>query len=136
MEASKEIKILMNICEEAKQEGKLSSQQIAHLKKVFSTRFQKAWKALKEKRVKKYSFSPSGRIIWIVVGRKRDYIVMPAADFCSCDDFYYNIMERKAHFCYHLIAQKISEALGWYDIINDNDNFYNVLMEEWKKFTY
>ena len=63
---------------------------------------------VKDGRVKKYIFKPSGRVVWIVVGKRRDYIVMPSADFCSCEDFYFQF--NKGHLCYHIIAQKLAEA--------------------------
>ncbi len=126
---------LKSICEEAKREGKITGEHLTRLTEVFGSRFLKAWEAVRDDRVKKYTFKPSGRVVWIVVGRERDYLVMPAADFCSCDDFYFNVMERKAHLCYHLISQKIAECLGWYDKIDEGDDFYDVLMKEWKKVT-
>ncbi len=92
-----------------------------------------SWNTVKERRVKKYTFRPSGRTVWIVVGRKMEYLVMPAADFCSCDDFYYHVMDGVAHLCYHLIAQKIADSLGWYDLIKERDDHYDALMAEWKK---
>ena len=130
-----EVDVLIKICEEAKKEGKITGEILSRLTDIFGSRFIKAWEALKEDRVKKYIFRPSNRIVWIVVGRERDYLVFPAAEFCSCDDFYYNIMERRAHLCYHLIAQKIAEYLGWYDKIEEGDELYDVLMREWKKIT-
>jgi len=130
-----EIEALVNICKEAKGKGKITGDDLTRLTALFGSRFLKAWEALREGRVKKYTFKPSGRVVWIVVGRERDYLVMPAADFCSCDDFYYNIMDRKAHLCYHLIAQKLAESLGWYDKIDEGDDFHDVLMKEWRKVT-
>jgi len=130
-----EIDALNRVCREAKQKGKITGEHLTRLTTVFGSRFLKAWEAIKDDRVKKYTFKPSNRVVWIVVGRKRDYLVMPAADFCSCDDFYYNVMERKAHLCYHLIAQKLAESLGWYDKIDEGDDFYDVLMKEWKNVT-
>ena len=85
--------------------------------------------------IKKYIFKPSGRIAWIVIGKEREYLVMPAADFCTCDDFYFRVMDREVHLCYHLIAQKLAEALMWYDLINERDELYTSLMEEWRKVT-
>jgi predicted nucleic acid-binding Zn finger protein len=90
---------------------------------------------VQEQRVKKYVFSPSGRIVWIVVGKERDYQIMSAAGFCSCDDFYFRVMGREANICYHLIAQKLAEALELYDKIEEEDRLYDCLMEEWKKVT-
>ncbi len=60
---------------------------------------------------------------------------MPAAEFCSCDDFYFRVMDGEVHLCYHLIAQKIAAALKQYDEIEENDELYNSLTAEWKKVT-
>jgi predicted nucleic acid-binding Zn finger protein len=131
----KEIKVLEKVCEEAKTKGELTANQLTELSETFGSQFIKAWDTIKEKRVKKYIFSPSGRIVWIVVGREREYQIMPAAGFCSCDDFYFRVMDREANICYHLIAQKIADALGWYDKVEEEDRLYDCLMEEWKKVT-
>jgi predicted nucleic acid-binding Zn finger protein len=135
MKTSKEIKILENICKEAKTKGKVTNKQLTQLSETLGLRFTKAWEALKEERVKKYVFSPSGRIVWIVVGREREYQIMPAAGFCSCDDFYFRVMDQEVQICYHLIAQKIADALGIFDKIEENDESYAFLMKEWKKVT-
>lgn len=123
------------VCEEVKKTGKITGEHLTRLAILFGSRFQRAWEAIKDNRVKKYVFKPSGRIIWIVVGKERDYIVMPDAGFCSCDDFYFHVMSRKAHLCYHLIGQRIAEALGWYDEIEESDEMYDLLMSEWKRAT-
>jgi len=134
-EKPSEIELLKNICKGAKQEGKVTGVHLTRLSNIFGQRFLKAWDAIKDRRVKKYSFNPSGKIVWIVVGREREYLVMPEADFCSCDDFYYRVMDGEVHLCYHLIAQKISESLGWYDKIKESDELYDTLMKEWKRVT-
>ena len=135
MTTPKEIKLLEKVCEETKITGKLKGSHISQLLEALGSRFTKAWDAVQEERVKKYIFSPSGRIVWIVVGREREYQIMPAAAFCSCDDFYFRVMDREANICYHLIAQKLAEVLELYDKIEEEDRLYNCLMEEWKKVT-
>ncbi len=135
MRLPKEIKILENVCEEAKANKKISDEQFTQLKEAFGSRFAKAWEAIQEERVKKYLFSPSNRTVWVVVGREREYQIMPAAGFCSCDDFYFRVMDREANICYHLIAQKLADALGLYDKIEEEDRLYDFLMEDWKKVT-
>jgi len=135
MKKSSEIDLLENVCKEAKAEGQLTGAHLARLFAAFGLRFAKAWEALKERRVKKYVFEPSGRVVWIVVGRQRDYIIMSAADFCSCDDFYFRVMDQEIHLCYHLIAQKIAEALKWHALFHEDDRLYDSLIEEWKKVT-
>jgi len=135
MKKTREINLLEQVCKEAGAKGRVTGAHLTQLSMAFGSRFTKAWEALKEERVKKYVFRPSGKVVWIVVGRERDYLVMPAADFCSCDDFYFRVMDREVHLCYHLIAQKMAEALAWYDEVEENDDLYNSLMEEWKKVT-
>ena len=127
-----EIDALNAICKQAKAEDKLSGKNLTDLYDIFGQRFTKALEALKENRIKKYHFRPSNRIVWIVVGRERDYLLMPEAEFCSCDDFYFRVLDRKIHLCYHLIAQKIARNLGWFENIDERDELYDSLMKEWK----
>lgn len=135
MDGKSEIEVLNNICKKAKTEGKLTGKNLTTLYDIFGQRFTKAFEALKENRVKKYIFKPGGRIVWIVVGRERDYLIMPEVDFCTCDDFYFRVLDRQVHMCYHLIAQKLAKNLDWYDIIEEHDELYDSLMNEWKKAT-
>ena len=134
MKVPKEIKILESICEEAKI-NEITEQQLTELSEAFGLRFTKAWDTIQEERVKKYVFNPSGRIIWIVVGREREYQIIPVAGFCSCDDFYFREMDRETNICYHLIAQKLADALTLYDKIEEEDRLFECLMDEWKKVT-
>jgi len=113
--------------------------QEIHVEREFTTsldmkkRFVKAVELVKEGKVKKYVFQPSGRIVWIVVGRKREYEIIPLANFCSCDDFYFNVINNKTPLCYHLIAQKIAEKQKRFDKIDTSDAWYEILKNEWKK---
>ena len=133
MDKESEIDALTSVCKEAKIEDKLTGKNLTTLYEIFGQRFTKAFEALKDNRVKRYTFKPSGKIIWIVVGKERDYLIMPQADFCTCDDFYFRVLDRQVHLCYHLIAQKIATALEWYDTIEEHDGLYETLMQEWKK---
>jgi len=135
MDENSEDKILNTICKEAEKEDKLTGKNLTKLYETFGQRFTNAFQALKENRVKKYVFKPSGRIVWIVVGKERDYLLMPEAEFCTCDDFYFRVLDREVHLCYHLIAQKIASILKWYESIEERDELYNSLMKEWKKPT-
>ena len=130
-----EILLLERYCTKAKKNGKITGTQLADLHDKFGSRFIKAWECVKDRRIKRYCFEPSGRIVWIVVGRKREYLIMPKAGFCSCDDFYYRDIDGEIHLCYHLIAQKISESLGLYDKIKEGDYFYDILIRELRKVT-
>ena len=135
MNETSEIDTLNAICREARAASKLSGKNLTDLYELFGQRFTKALDALEENRVKKYVFKPSSRTVWIVIGRERDYLIMPEAEFCMCDDFYFRVLDRKIHLCYHLIAQKIARNLGWFETIEENDELYDTLMNEWKKAT-
>jgi predicted nucleic acid-binding Zn finger protein len=135
MGENSELETLNAICREAKTEGKLSGKSLNELYELLGQRFTKALEALRENRVKKYVFKPSGKIVWIVVGRERDYLLMPEAEFCTCDDFYFRVLDRKVHLCYHLIAQKIARNLGWFETLEETDELHASLMDEWKKAT-
>lgn len=133
MDENTEISVLNRVCKEAKTDGKLTGKNLTKLYEIFGQRFTRAFEALKENRVKKYVFRPSSRIVWIVVGKERDYLIMPEAEFCTCDDFYFRVLDKQVHLCYHLIAQKLAKNLEWYEAIKDHDEIYESLMAEWKK---
>jgi predicted nucleic acid-binding Zn finger protein len=135
MTENSETDILNAICKQAKVEGKITGKNLTKLYEIFGQRFTKAFEALREGRVKKYVFNPSGRTVWIVVGKERDYLIMPEAEFCTCDDFYFRVLDKETHLCYHLIAQKIAKSLAWYETIEERDELYNSLMNEWKRAT-
>ncbi len=130
-----ELDTLNAICREAKSTGKLSGNNLTSLYELFGQRFTRALDALKENRVKKYVFKPSGRTVWIVVGKERDYLIMPEAEFCTCDDFYFRVLDKKVHMCYHLLAQRIAQNLSWFENLEEHDEVYEQVMNEWKKAT-
>jgi predicted nucleic acid-binding Zn finger protein len=135
MDEKSEINILNDVCKKAKADGKLTGKNLTKLYEIFGQRFTRAFEALKENRVKKYVFKPTGRTVWIVVGRERDYLIMAEAEFCTCDDFYFRVLDRKVHLCYHLIAQKLAKNLDWYELVEEHDELYDSLMSEWRKAT-
>ena len=98
----------------------------------YNERFWKALHAVAENRVKQYRFIPSQRIRWIVVGRERDYLIIPD-HYCSCQDFYIKVViQRETQFCYHLLAKIIAESLDLYITIDIEDDRYFSLMQDWK----
>lgn len=123
---------LDRVCNEVRKAGRVTVEHYALLERAYGRRAKLALQALEEGRVKKYVFEPSQRVVWIVVGRSSDYYVMPATGFCYCPDFYFRIVDRKAKICYHVIAQRLAEACGRYEAIQESDNLYDVLLKEWK----
>jgi len=127
-----EEKLIEEVCKKIKEIGKIGEDEKQKLYEVFGKRFRNALKALDEEAIKKYVFKPSGRTVWIVVGKERDYEVIPLVGYCSCDDFYFRVLSGSVFLCYHVIAQKLAEALGKYEVIEEEDSFYEVLMKEWR----
>jgi predicted nucleic acid-binding Zn finger protein len=119
--------------ENVKVEGRISRQKADELRRAFGARFTAAWKLVREGRVKKYVFKPSGKVQWIVVGNERDYLIYEASGYCHCKGFYISIMDGKAKACKHLIAQKLACELGLYAVVEEEDENYGSLMEEWRK---
>ncbi len=91
---------------------------------VFQKRFPQALGLVEGEKVRKYQFSPSGRIVWVVTGRGRDYQILPDSLFCTCDDYYFRVMEHKKQLCYHIIAQQLSEAMDKYSVVELTDSRY------------
>jgi predicted nucleic acid-binding Zn finger protein len=119
--------------ENVKVEGGISRRKMGELRRAFGARFTAAWRLVKEGRVKKYVFKPSGKVQWIVVGREGDYLIYEASGYCYCQDFYMSIMEGVAKACKHLIAQRLASELGLYTVVWESDENYEGLMEEWRR---
>ena len=118
-----------------KREKQIREADRNRLLQVFGDRFTKALAALEAGRVRKLVFYPSGRTIWTVVGEKREYQILSRANFCSCNDFYFRVLSHEAFLCYHLIAQKMAEALGKYVFIEGGDEDYEALLSDLRKPT-
>lgn len=105
--------------------------QLTKLEKEHPDLFAEAYEAVKAGRVKKYVFKPGDRVRWVVVGKLRDYLVIPSAGYCSCEDFFFRVMSHEKPMCYHLLAVKISEITELYTVIEESVSWHDRLMEEW-----
>ncbi len=115
--------------------GYITDEQKSRMVTIFGDRFATACNAVKEWKVKRYTFQPSGRVVWIVSGKERNYQILPLANFCSCLDFYFRVIGRETSFCYHLIAQKLAEALRQYVVVEEVDTSFTTLMERLREVT-
>lgn len=85
------------------------------------------------KGVKLHLFMPSNRRIWTVVGKENEHWLDYDLGFCSCEDYYYNAME-KGTMCYHLKAVKTAieqdkvETIEFQD--SEFENFISGLVED------
>ncbi len=102
------------------------------LEKTFDKNFVEAMKLVDQHRVKLVTFAPSGRVVWVVTGRKKEYQVVPQSMFCTCDDYYFRVMGRKKQLCYHLIAQHLADALESQDRSELVDSDYAIFTTKWK----
>ncbi|MBS7250705.1 MAG: hypothetical protein KIH08_08990 [Candidatus Freyarchaeota archaeon] len=118
----------MEIIERINANKCITGENLEKLVSHFGERIWKALRAVTEKRVTKYIFKPSDKEIWTVSGKNRDYLVI--SDFyCTCDDFYINVVIRKkSKVCYHILAKKLGEALDLYTSTYQTDDNYEKLM--------
>ena len=112
----------------------ISRQSWQRLRNTFGDRFDKAWKLVTENRVKKYIFKPSGRSLWVAIGNNAEYLIYSHAGYCSCSDFYFRVLDNEQAYCYHLLAQKLAEALNHFDLVEEDDEAYDQLLEIWKTY--
>lgn len=117
---------------ELKAKGKFSNESMSTLQKTFGERFTNGWELARSRKVRRYEFKPSGRVVWAVEGRKSEYQVMPDIPFCYCDDYYFRVMDKKRGLCYHIIAQRIAEALNRFEKISKNDSEYSMITDKWR----
>ncbi len=126
-------KVFTTILDEIGTKGEISEDLRKRLLVDYGLKFSNAEGLVSSNAVKKYIFSPSGKTIWIVVGREKEYFVMPGF-YCQCDDFYINVVIRKrSKMCYHLFAQALAERLGTFELYNVPDSDFIRLNNEWKK---
>lgn len=112
--------------------GVRPSRRKAKAKKTEANIRSEAQQAVDDARVKKYVFQPSGRELWVVVGRSRDYLVLPLAKYCACDDFFYRVLDQERKRCYHLLAVALAQRQGSYEEIEERDDLYLKFMSEWR----
>ena len=125
--------VLNEVLSEIERSGRIEGHLRQQLRDLFGLKFDKGEEAVRSKAVKKYIFKPSGKIIWIVVGKEKEYFVIPKL-YCQCDDFYINVViKKKAELCYHLLAQAIADSLRCVEIFILPDSDFIRLNNEWKK---
>lgn len=113
--------------------GVLDAKLLEELSYKFGrSRVEKAIRTVMDRRVKLYVFKPSGRILWVIEGKERRRFILPASGYCSCEDFYFNVVDGKARLCYHVIAQRIASLCSRYDVVEARDDLYDEFIEEFR----
>ena len=83
--------------------------------------------------VKLHLFEPSNRKIWTVVGKENEHWLDLDLGYCSCEDYYYNAME-KGRQCYHLqaiqtaVTQDKVETIKFQD--SEFESFISALVQD------
>ena len=117
------------ICQSASTRGYVSSNDQHRIREAFGERADKALALVSEKRVKKYVFRPSGIVRWVVAGiEEGDHLVLPHSNYCSCEDFFFQVLGGKVPACAHIIAQKMAETMGEYETLEEDDGYYRQLL--------
>ncbi|MDG6918638.1 MAG: hypothetical protein JRN62_04280 [Nitrososphaerota archaeon] len=93
----------------------------------YGRRFDKAAALVAAGGAKKHVFVPSNTTIYTVVGFAGDEVVDPVRPYCSCGDFFFNVMRKKEEFCHHLLAYKMAEKLG-FDTVTFHDDEYDLFI--------
>ena len=127
--------VLEQILRDLRFSKEISRHNWQRLRSTFGERFDKSWKLVTENRIKKYVFKPSNRTLWVAIGQNAEYLIYSHAGYCSCSDFYFRVLDNEKAYCYHLLAQKIAEALNHYDLIEEDDEAYEALLEIWKGYS-
>ncbi len=73
--------------------------------------------------VKKMLFMPSGKSLWIVVGKDNEYWTDPDLGFCTCKDFYFTTLSGGSD-CYHLKSVKKAAEENRFMTIRFDDSEY------------
>lgn len=129
---SKENELIERACVELESHKHLSAGLKETLQERLGDRFTNAWQLANSRKVRRYEFAPSGRVVWAVQGRKSEYQVIPDIPFCYCDDYYFRVMDGKRELCYHIIAQRIAAALNQFEDIAKKDSQYSNVTARWR----
>ncbi|MDQ3908795.1 MAG: hypothetical protein M3232_00115 [Thermoproteota archaeon] len=78
--------------------------------------------------VKQMLFLPSGKNLWIVIGRDNEYWIDPELGFCSCKDFYFNTLSG-GQDCYHLKSVRKAIQERGFRVIEFDDSDYVYLLQ-------
>lgn len=121
MQSSKDL--LSEIYSKIKNKGLIDEDFVNFIESIFPDKSPNILKVIK-RGITKYTFKPSGKIVWTAMGQNNEYLIYPKV-YCGCIDFYKNVVIKRIRgFCKHIIAQVICEALNNYQIsIIEDDKF-------------
>ena len=122
-----EKKVFQEVYHEISKNKKITDYQIKMMMKTFGTRFNNAYKTVLNRKVRKYVLNPTKQV-WVVIGKGHVYQILPSVNFCSCNDFYFRVIGQEIFLCYHLLAQKLAEALDKFIVVEMCEKEFESLM--------
>jgi predicted nucleic acid-binding Zn finger protein len=123
--------LLLKVFEQAKQKQLIDEEFISFIESIFPDKSYDVLEVLK-RGITKYTYKPSNRIVWTAMGKNQEHLIYPRL-FCSCQDFYKNVVVyKKRKFCKHILAQVISEALKQFKTVISEDTKFKELIKELK----
>jgi predicted nucleic acid-binding Zn finger protein len=129
MQTTKEF--LISFHNKIKDKTIIDKELIEHLDSIYPNKSSIILDVLKSG-ITKYIYKPSNRVIWTVLGEEDEHVILPYI-FCSCRDFYKNVViNQKRNFCKHLIAQIISIVMQGYEEIELEDDEFEELLKDLK----
>lgn len=123
--------LLLKLFEKAKHKKMLDDEFISFLESIFPDKSIDVIETLK-RGITKYIYEPSNRIVWTAMGTNQEHLLYPKL-FCSCQDFYKNVViNKKRNYCKHILAQIISEGFKTFEEVKLKENKFKDLVEELK----
>ena len=98
--------------------------------KRFKYKFDDAWKLVEDRKIRKYTFFPSGRVVWTVQGKEKEYQILPASGYCDCLDFYFETINNTSP-CKHLVAFWLAKMFADFRIMKVHDRNYDDCRNRW-----
>jgi predicted nucleic acid-binding Zn finger protein len=107
----------------------IDDEVINYIEKVYPNKSDKVLDVIR-KGITKIIYEPSNRIVWVALGENCEHIIYPTL-FCSCQDFYKNVViKKKRNFCKHILAQVICEELHNFQLLELEDREYEKLISD------
>ncbi|MFX1259989.1 MAG: hypothetical protein ACFFAN_19240 [Promethearchaeota archaeon] len=123
--------LLLDFFEKAKKKKIIDKDLISYLEDIFPEKSKTVIEVLK-RGITKYIYNTSNRIVWTAIGKNQEHLIYPKI-YCSCQDFYKNVVvNKKRNFCKHILAQIISEAFNKYKIVRLGDEKFSMLIRDFK----
>jgi predicted nucleic acid-binding Zn finger protein len=83
---------------------------------------------IERKAIRRHLFLPSNTEIWTVIGEEGDNLVNENPLFCTCKDFYFNLLKKKSRPCYHLRAFLRAKGNQAYSTLDFSDRELGLFM--------